>query len=77
MTNPAATSLPQALKQIRVILGIGAVGMFIAFIACWLLDVEPMLTLAIGVLALADAAGFALLTIRERRAPAASDSSGS
>ena len=51
------------------IIGVLAVVMFVAFIVSWMVGAEPTITIAFGVIAIADAAYFAFLSLKAGRAP--------
>ena len=51
------------------IIGVLAVVMFVAFIVSWLAGAETAVTIGFGVVAIADAALFAFLSMKAGRAP--------
>ena len=51
------------------IIGALAVVMFVAFIVSWVVGADTAITIALGVVAIADAAFFAFLSLKAGRAP--------
>jgi len=71
MPNPSKQSNPQQLAKL---MALAAVGMFIAFIAFWIVDFDRTVTIALGVVAVLDAAWCLFFYLRSRSAAADPDS---